>query len=201
MNKLVRENLVRGLPSKIFENDHTCVACQKGKQHKASYHLGKFEGKADEGFLVGYSINRSGPEWLFDIDSLTKSMNYEPVTAGNQTSGDADDKDTDEVLGKGDDGVCQGSEIDERTDSSTKDVNTARLSINTASTNINIGSININTVSANDPSMPYLEDTGIFDDAYDDREVGVEADTNNLELSTIFSPIPTTRVHKDNPKE
>ncbi|GJS89651.1 putative ribonuclease H-like domain-containing protein [Tanacetum coccineum] len=25
-----------GLPSKLFENDHTCVACQKGKQHKAS---------------------------------------------------------------------------------------------------------------------------------------------------------------------
>nr|GEZ70110.1 hypothetical protein [Tanacetum cinerariifolium] len=29
-------NLVRGLPSKCFENDHTCVACLKGKQHKAS---------------------------------------------------------------------------------------------------------------------------------------------------------------------
>ncbi|GJX25995.1 putative ribonuclease H-like domain-containing protein [Tanacetum coccineum] len=36
MNKLVRGNLVRGLPSKLFENDQTCVACQKGKQHKAS---------------------------------------------------------------------------------------------------------------------------------------------------------------------
>nr|GEV47340.1 hypothetical protein [Tanacetum cinerariifolium] len=36
MNKLVKGNLVRGLPSKIFENNHTCVACQKGKQHKAS---------------------------------------------------------------------------------------------------------------------------------------------------------------------
>ncbi|GJR86155.1 putative ribonuclease H-like domain-containing protein [Tanacetum coccineum] len=46
-------------------------------------HLGKFEGKADEGFLVGYSVNRSGPEWLFDIDSLTKFMNYEPVSARN----------------------------------------------------------------------------------------------------------------------
>ncbi|GJS89652.1 retrovirus-related pol polyprotein from transposon TNT 1-94 [Tanacetum coccineum] len=81
--------------------------------------LGKFDRKADEGFLVGYSINSkafrvfntrtrkveenlhinflenkpnvagSGPEWLFDIDSLTKSMNYEPVTTGNQTNGDA----------------------------------------------------------------------------------------------------------------
>ncbi|GKD82560.1 putative ribonuclease H-like domain-containing protein, partial [Tanacetum coccineum] len=36
LNKLVKENLVRGLPSKIFQNEHTCVACQKGKQHKAS---------------------------------------------------------------------------------------------------------------------------------------------------------------------
>ncbi|GJT49470.1 putative ribonuclease H-like domain-containing protein [Tanacetum coccineum] len=76
-------------------------------------HLGKFDGKADEGFFVGYSINskafrvfnsrtriveenlhvqfsentpniaRSGPNWLFDIDALTKSMNYKPVIAGN----------------------------------------------------------------------------------------------------------------------
>ncbi|GKB89840.1 putative ribonuclease H-like domain-containing protein [Tanacetum coccineum] len=37
LNKLVKGNLVRGLPFKIFQNDHTCVACQKGKQHKASY--------------------------------------------------------------------------------------------------------------------------------------------------------------------
>ncbi|GJT15227.1 ribonuclease H-like domain-containing protein, partial [Tanacetum coccineum] len=36
LNKLVKANLIRGLPLKIFQNDHTCVACQKGKQHKAS---------------------------------------------------------------------------------------------------------------------------------------------------------------------
>nr|GFA67904.1 putative ribonuclease H-like domain-containing protein [Tanacetum cinerariifolium] len=36
MNKLVKGNLVRGLPSKVFENNHTCVACKKGKQHKSS---------------------------------------------------------------------------------------------------------------------------------------------------------------------
>ncbi|GJY43311.1 putative ribonuclease H-like domain-containing protein [Tanacetum coccineum] len=36
MNKLVKGNLVRGLPLKLFENDQTCVACQKGKQHRAS---------------------------------------------------------------------------------------------------------------------------------------------------------------------
>nr|GEX79554.1 hypothetical protein [Tanacetum cinerariifolium] len=36
MNKLVRHNLVKGLPSKCFENDHTCVVCLKEKQYKAS---------------------------------------------------------------------------------------------------------------------------------------------------------------------
>nr|GEU40172.1 hypothetical protein [Tanacetum cinerariifolium] len=76
--------------------------------------LGKFDGKADKGFLVGYSVSskafkvftgrtrivqetlhinflenkpnivESSPTWLFDIDTLTKSMNYQPVTAGNQ---------------------------------------------------------------------------------------------------------------------
>nr|GEU88156.1 putative ribonuclease H-like domain-containing protein [Tanacetum cinerariifolium] len=212
MNKLVKGNLVRGLPTKVFENANTCVACKKGKQHRAScktkpvssvdqplyrlymdlfgptfvkslnkksyclvvtddYNrftwvfflatkdetspilktfitglenqlslkaeavntacyvqnrvlvikphnktpyellhgrtpsigfmrpygcpvtilntldsLGKFEGKVDEGFLVGYSVNSSGPTWLFDINSLTKTMNYQPITAGNQTN-------------------------------------------------------------------------------------------------------------------
>nr|GFA47982.1 hypothetical protein [Tanacetum cinerariifolium] len=37
MNRLVKGNLVRGLPPKLFKNGHTCVACCKGKQHKASY--------------------------------------------------------------------------------------------------------------------------------------------------------------------
>ncbi|GJS01153.1 retrovirus-related pol polyprotein from transposon TNT 1-94 [Tanacetum coccineum] len=36
MNKLVKGNLIRGLPLKLFENNQTCVACQKGKQHRPS---------------------------------------------------------------------------------------------------------------------------------------------------------------------
>nr|GEW68599.1 hypothetical protein [Tanacetum cinerariifolium] len=81
--------------------------------------LGKFDGKADEGFSVRYSItskafrvfnsrNRivletlhinflenqpnvvgSGPKWLFDIDTLTQSMNYQPVVAENQPNHNA----------------------------------------------------------------------------------------------------------------
>nr|GEY73410.1 putative ribonuclease H-like domain-containing protein [Tanacetum cinerariifolium] len=81
--------------------------------------LGKFDGKADEGFLIGYSINikafrvfnsktkivqetlhinflenqpnvaGSGPTWLFNIDTLTQSMNYQPVAVGNQPNSSA----------------------------------------------------------------------------------------------------------------
>ncbi|GJT02128.1 putative ribonuclease H-like domain-containing protein [Tanacetum coccineum] len=86
-------------------------------------HLGKFEGKAYEGFFVGYSmvskamrvfnkrtriveetlnirflenasnVTGNGPDWLFDVDSLSKSMNYVPVVAGNQTNGIAETRD------------------------------------------------------------------------------------------------------------
>ncbi|GJX66727.1 putative ribonuclease H-like domain-containing protein [Tanacetum coccineum] len=85
-------------------------------------HLGKFIGKADEGFFVGYSTNskafrvfnsrngrvennlyvqfsentsnitRSGPNWLFDMHALTNSMNYKPVVAENQSNGNAGTK-------------------------------------------------------------------------------------------------------------
>nr|GEY87787.1 hypothetical protein [Tanacetum cinerariifolium] len=32
----------------------------------------------------------SGPDWLFDIDVLTRTMNYEPITAGAQSNGFVD---------------------------------------------------------------------------------------------------------------
>ncbi|KAI3771092.1 hypothetical protein L6452_02246 [Arctium lappa] len=37
MNKLVKNNLVRGLPQKVFSCDDHFVACLKGKQHKTSH--------------------------------------------------------------------------------------------------------------------------------------------------------------------
>ncbi|GJV73670.1 putative ribonuclease H-like domain-containing protein [Tanacetum coccineum] len=49
--------------------------------------------------------------------------------------------------------------------------------------------------------MPSLEETDIFDGAYDDEDVGVKADLNNLETTMNVSPIPTTRIHKDHPKD
>ncbi|GKC22385.1 retrovirus-related pol polyprotein from transposon TNT 1-94, partial [Tanacetum coccineum] len=78
--------------------------------------LSKFDAKGDEGFFVGYSLNSKafrvynkrtkhieenlhinfleskvidkagGLNWLFDIESLTKSMNYKPVVGAGTSS-------------------------------------------------------------------------------------------------------------------
>ncbi|GJY51313.1 retrovirus-related pol polyprotein from transposon TNT 1-94 [Tanacetum coccineum] len=39
------------------------------------------------------NVNGNGPDWLFDVDSLSISMNYVPVAAGNKTNGIAGTKD------------------------------------------------------------------------------------------------------------
>ncbi|GKB40743.1 hypothetical protein Tco_0885685 [Tanacetum coccineum] len=46
-----------------------------------------------------------------------------------------------------------------------------------------------------------IDDTGIFGNAYDDEDVSAEADLNNLETTMNVSPIPTTRIDKDHPKD
>ncbi|GJW17184.1 ribonuclease H-like domain-containing protein [Tanacetum coccineum] len=368
MNKLVRGNLVRGLPSKIFENDHTCVACQKGKQHKASStkdetsgilktfitgienqinhrvkiircdngtefknkemnqfyemkgikrefsvartlqqnrdeavntacyvqnralvikphnktpyelflgrkpalsfmspfgcpitilntldHLSKFDRKADEGFFVGYSANSkafrvfnnrtriveetlhitflknkpkvagSRPTWLFDIDTLTKSMNYKPVVAGNQSNGNAGTKenvdagqarkkeDSPDVGFKpsGEEEKKDESEVlsvQEQRDYHEKDVNGNSInSLNTVSSPVNAAGIeddvvdeNIISGCADDPNIPSLEE---IDYSNDDDNVDAEPDMNNLDTFIQVSSVPTTRIHKDHPLE
>ncbi|GJR51990.1 hypothetical protein Tco_1402511 [Tanacetum coccineum] len=57
------------------------------KEENHRDHLGKFDGKADRNSLLG-----SGPNWLFDIDALTKLMNYKPVVAENQSNGNVGTK-------------------------------------------------------------------------------------------------------------
>ncbi|GJZ98096.1 hypothetical protein Tco_0670549 [Tanacetum coccineum] len=174
---------------------------------------------------------RSGPDWLFDIDLLTNSMNYELVTAGNQINKNAGIKNNvDTILTQqyillpllydspqsSEDAVAddvgrktnkepankgerngqekKGGALNKkegyanstnRDSTASPSVSTAGPSINTANENINTSSPNINTASPipNDSCMKSLEDIGIFNDAYDDREVGVEADLNNLETT------------------
>ncbi|GKA58681.1 putative ribonuclease H-like domain-containing protein, partial [Tanacetum coccineum] len=68
LNKLVKGNLVRGLPSKVFKNDHTCVACHKGKQHRASWYLNQLNAGSLELLILG-----SDPVILLIAKSLIPS--------------------------------------------------------------------------------------------------------------------------------
>nr|GEV59380.1 ribonuclease H-like domain-containing protein [Tanacetum cinerariifolium] len=278
MNKLVKGNLVRGLPSKLFENDQTCVACQKKKHHRASckpktensislplhllhmdlfgptfvkslkkkmYCLVVIDGysrftwvfflatedetsgilksfstgienlvdyKADEGFFVGYSLNSKafrvfnsrtrlmeqnlrirfsestpnvlgrGPAWLFDIDALTRTMNYEPIVAEIQEKNECNDQEKEDNV------------------NSTNNVNTVSSTVNTANTNrINAVGKNISIELQFDLNMPALEDVSTFDFSKDNKDDGAVAHMNNLDTTIQVSPIPTTKIHKYHP--
>ncbi|GJU34621.1 ribonuclease H-like domain-containing protein [Tanacetum coccineum] len=141
----------------------------KPKNHekpvKKSVSLGKFDGKSDEGFFVGYCLSSkafrvyntrakrveenlhigflenkpmiegNGIKWLFDIDSLTQSMNSVPVIECTISN--------DSVDGLNNENVEQEKFAD---DSSTKDVNAAGQHVNTVSTDVNTGSLKLNVV-------------------------------------------------------
>ncbi|GKE99956.1 putative ribonuclease H-like domain-containing protein, partial [Tanacetum coccineum] len=211
-------------------------------------HLGKFDGKANEGFFVGYSmvskamrvfnkrtriveetlniiffenapnVTGNGPDWLFDVDSLTISMNYVPVVAGTRdyiVTGQAEKKTepkkeyiliplctTDPLISQG----PKDSEEDSRTEhpNSTNSINTVSTPVSTAepsSTNDAPSSL-VNTAKTSEehlfkqfspfknafalphvPNVFSINDTGIFGNAYDDEDVGAEADLNNLETT------------------
>ncbi|GKE92060.1 putative ribonuclease H-like domain-containing protein [Tanacetum coccineum] len=174
-------------------------------------HLGKFDGKSDEGFFVGYSTNSKafrvfntrtrkveenlhinflenkpmiagvGPKWIFDIDALTESMNYVPITIGS----DGNKKDND--------GPCQESEIPNQEKSndqnSTNNINIVDSSINTASSNINIVGLIVNTVRQSVDFFGADNDMLSLDEAV--------VDINNISTTYDVPTTPNTRIHKD----
>ncbi|GJT25135.1 retrovirus-related pol polyprotein from transposon TNT 1-94 [Tanacetum coccineum] len=194
-------------------------------------HLGKFDGKADEGFFVRYSINskafrvfnsrsrivdenlhvhfsedtpniaKSRPDWLFDIDALTRTMNYKPIIAGTQSNGDAGTKACDDagkarmetVPGKDyillllwtadllfsqsskspqDDGSKPSSDDEKKVDEDPR--KDSEINVVGGKTSIKL---------PNDPNMHALEDYSIFDLSSDDQDNGVEVDMNNLDTT------------------
>nr|GEZ07205.1 hypothetical protein [Tanacetum cinerariifolium] len=200
--------------------------------------LGKFEEKRDEGYLIGYLMSSkafrvfnkrtrrvkenlhveflknkaikkgAGPNWLFDIDSLTKSMNYVPV--------DADTISTN-ISGSG----------NPNTTTSTSNPPADPIEILKVESHIPIISSPVPTVYstdsqepssdarliskrvANQEETPSLENilslTNRFEDILgvitnSDESNGVEADISNMEIAITASPTPTLKIHKDHPK-
>ncbi|GJU71671.1 putative ribonuclease H-like domain-containing protein [Tanacetum coccineum] len=167
-------------------------------------YLGKFDGKSDEGFFVGYSMNSKafrvynnrtrkveenfhirfledkliiagdGLKWLFDIDVLKKLMNCVSIVAGTNSN---DLVGTEESIGAG---VCKENGIadQEKSENSTQGVNTIGPSINT------------------EPDMFSLEDnaTATHADFFGDE---TEVDMSNITATYPVPSTPNTRIYKD----
>nr|GEU43171.1 hypothetical protein [Tanacetum cinerariifolium] len=153
-------------------------------------HLGKFDGKADEG---------SGQNWLFDIDALTRIMNYKPVVTSTQSSGFVDPKSSHDDGSKP--SSNDGTKVDEdpRKESECKDqekednVNSTN-NVNTTGNVITVSST-VNSADTNEVNdvggkisiellfylkMPALKDDSIFDFLSDGEDDGAVVDMNNF---------------------
>ncbi|GJY11166.1 putative ribonuclease H-like domain-containing protein [Tanacetum coccineum] len=133
-------------------------------------------------------------DWLFDIDALTRTMNYQPIVEGTQclmemapgikasdNAGQAR-KETEPVKGLH---FATIMDADPRKDSECKD---QEKEDNVNSTN------NVNTVS----STVNVDGTNEVN-VVDDEDDGAVADINNLDTTIQVSPNLTIRIHKDHP--
>nr|GEZ88486.1 putative ribonuclease H-like domain-containing protein [Tanacetum cinerariifolium] len=189
--------------------------------------LGMFDGKADEGFLVRYSVHCKafrvfnsrtkivqetlhinflknkpnvtgiGPKWLFDIDTLTMSMNYQTVVAGNQPNDNACIKENLDAGKVRKETVSAQQYVllplwstgSQNPQNTADEVDDAAFDVKENENDVHVSA---NGSDKND--MPELEDI-IYSD--DKEDVGAEVDLSNLEINIHVSPNPTTRVHKD----
>ncbi|GJQ90724.1 hypothetical protein Tco_0001863 [Tanacetum coccineum] len=153
--------------------------------------LGKFDGKDDEGFFVGYSVvDSKWTDCFLNVDSCDKSMNYVPVVVKNQTmicsnyrdnivTGPKDSKEDAGVKPTKFDEMAAGPSF--TNDDPSSPVNAARTSKEHLFEQFSPFK---NAITLRDvPNVFSIDDTGIFGNAYDDEDVGVEADLNNLETT------------------
>nr|GEU40248.1 hypothetical protein [Tanacetum cinerariifolium] len=188
------------------------------KKHKVFRVFNNKTRIVEENLHIRFSKNTpnivgSEPNWLFNIDALTKSMNYKPVVAGNQSNGNASTKACDDAESKSsqDDGFQPssdgGKKVDEdpRQESECKyqekedNVNNTK-NVNVARTNsVNVVGANINNELLFDLEMPALEDISTCKFSSDHEDDDEMADMNNLDTKIQVSPTPTIRIHKDHP--
>nr|GEU60273.1 hypothetical protein [Tanacetum cinerariifolium] len=141
--------------------------------------------------------------WLFDIDTLTKSMNYKPAVAGNQSNGSIGEEEKKDAkdLGNEDYDVLSTKEprVNQEKDenvNSTNNINIVSPYVNAAGIKDNALDKDIVYGCTDDPNMPNLEEINYSDD---DKDVSVEANMTNLDSNIPISPILTTRIHKYHP--
>nr|GFA61602.1 ribonuclease H-like domain-containing protein [Tanacetum cinerariifolium] len=140
----------------------------------------------------------SGPDWLFNIDALTRTINYEPIIAGTQSNSFAGTKASDNV------GQARKEpeyvDEDPRKENECKDQQKNDNVNNANNVNIvNAGGTNEDNELPFDLNMLALEGVSIFNLSRDDEDDDAVADMNNLDTTIQVSSIPTTKIHKDHP--
>nr|GEW10196.1 ribonuclease H-like domain-containing protein [Tanacetum cinerariifolium] len=214
MNKLVKGNLVRGLPSKVFENNHTCVACKKGKQHRA-FDLNQFCGM--KGMKREFSVARTPQQngiakrknrTLIEAARTMLADSLLPIPFWAEAFNTACIQEHFNVEKAGEGNVQQyvlfllwsfGSKDPQNTDDDTtfevKDPESA-VHVSPSSSAKAKKHDDKTKREAKGKNMPALEDITYSND---EEDVGAEAGFSNLETSIPVSPILTTRVHKGHP--
>ncbi|GKE80909.1 putative ribonuclease H-like domain-containing protein, partial [Tanacetum coccineum] len=193
--------------------------------------LGKFDGKIDKGFFVGYSLSSkafkvyntrtkkveenlhirflenkpmiegNGPNWLFDIDSLTKSMNYVPVTAGTSTNESADasyfDSSSKDV---GNDEPKSAAEDPKHVEDgpSNEDDDKDNPGLNTGGIGLNNGGSSVNTATPEDMVGPSYTLEATHDESLHDED-DTKVDLGNILNSYIVPTTPHIRIYINHP--
>ncbi|GKD08850.1 putative ribonuclease H-like domain-containing protein, partial [Tanacetum coccineum] len=155
--------------------------------------LGKFDGKCDKGFLVGYSLNSKA----FRVYNLvTKKVEVNLHVKFLEEKPNVKGVDTPEIL-------AFRRDLDQLAQKHLREVTTDKA---TSTNSVNSGSEPANTQPADqdDSDMPELTifnkpQKGIFDEASYDEE-GMVHDFNNLPTEVAVSPIPTLRIHNIHPQ-
>nr|GEX46491.1 putative ribonuclease H-like domain-containing protein [Tanacetum cinerariifolium] len=170
----------------------------------------KPQNKTPYELLLGRTpIIGSGPTWLFNIDTLTKTMNYQPVTACNQSIPSVGVQEKFDAEKAGEESVQQyvlfpvwssGSNNPQNTDGDASfktkkhDDKTKREAKGKSPVESLTRYRNL-SAEFEDFSDDSINEVNVVD--YLILAVCAEADFTNLETSIIVSPIPTKRVHKD----
>nr|GFA11342.1 ribonuclease H-like domain-containing protein [Tanacetum cinerariifolium] len=181
------------------------------KQARKIYYWDRTEFLENKPIVAGV-----GPEWLFDIDMLTKLMNYVPVIAGTNSTDFAGTKDSfDAGQSSMETGSTQnyifmplwkyGSPLfdsspkisDDAGSPLSSDAGMKHVEVSDkeseASNELNSAFKNLNTEYPDGPKMPGLETIATYDDSKE------EADFTNLESLIYVSHTLTTITHKNHP--
>nr|GEW26646.1 ribonuclease H-like domain-containing protein [Tanacetum cinerariifolium] len=135
-------------------------------------HLGKFDGKADEGFFVRYYLN-SKPFRVFNSRTRIVEENLHIRFSENTPN-----------------------VVDQEKEDNVNNTN----NVNAAGTNrVNVVGANTNNELPFDLEMPALDDICAFNFSSDHKNVDEMAVMNNLDTTIQVSPTPIIRIHKDHP--